>query len=166
MSMHIPSMAKIHWNLLKLSSGKKNTDGRQTDAHTDDQRETIIPRHYRVAGYINIRNRSSVEVQNKKMTPNFQNFEFCNFPFTSVETEPVRKARTIRPFHFRPALLSIAILMIYSVKSLKSLLATFLNRTRQTRLWRFRPNGGRFELLISIYPVPLKCPKISRDMTS
>ena len=34
----------------------------------------------------NIKNRSSVEVQSKKMTMKFQNFEFCNFPFTSVET--------------------------------------------------------------------------------
>ena len=29
---------------------KQKTDGR-TDGHTDDQRETIIPRHYCVAGY-------------------------------------------------------------------------------------------------------------------
>ena len=46
--------------LLKLSSGNENgTDRRtddkqmdgQTDRLTDDQRETIIPRHYCVAGY-------------------------------------------------------------------------------------------------------------------
>ena len=30
---------------------KRKTDGRTTDGHTDVQRETIIPRHYRVAGY-------------------------------------------------------------------------------------------------------------------
>ena len=30
---------------------KQKTDGRMTDGHTDDQRETIIPRHYCVAGY-------------------------------------------------------------------------------------------------------------------
>ena len=29
---------------------KRKTDG-QTDRHTDDQHETIIPRHYCVAGY-------------------------------------------------------------------------------------------------------------------
>ena len=53
---------KIYWYLLKLSSGnEKRTDGRtmdrrtdaQTDGLTDDQRETIIPRHYCVAGYKN-----------------------------------------------------------------------------------------------------------------
>ena len=62
-SMHIPSLMKIHWHSLKLSSGNKNTDGwvegrttdrrtyrrtdGQTDGHTDDHRETIRPRHYR-----------------------------------------------------------------------------------------------------------------------
>ena len=56
--MHIPSLAKIHRCLLKLSSGnEKRIDGRTTDGrsdrHTDVQRETIIPRHYRVAGYKN-----------------------------------------------------------------------------------------------------------------
>ena len=30
---------------------KRKTDGRTTDGHTDVQRETIIPRHYCVAGY-------------------------------------------------------------------------------------------------------------------
>ena len=30
---------------------KRKTDGRTTDGLTDDQRETIIPRHYCVAGY-------------------------------------------------------------------------------------------------------------------
>ena len=34
----------------------------------------------------NIKNSSSVEVQNKKMTMKFKNFEFCNFPFSSMET--------------------------------------------------------------------------------
>ena len=34
----------------------------------------------------NIKNWSSVKVQSKKMTMKFWNFEFCNFPFTSVET--------------------------------------------------------------------------------
>ena len=50
--MHIPSLVKIHWCLLKLSSGnEKRTDGR-TDGRTHGrQRETIIPRHYCVAGY-------------------------------------------------------------------------------------------------------------------
>ena len=47
-SMHIPELVKIHWSLLKLSSGKEI----QMDRHTDIQYETIIPRHYRVAGTI------------------------------------------------------------------------------------------------------------------
>ena len=101
--MQILSLEKIHWCLLKFSSGNENTgvswadnsvknwrnlpisnpkpdlhninahikfgenplmftqviirkgktDGRTTDGHTDDQRETIIPRHYCVAGYKN-----------------------------------------------------------------------------------------------------------------
>ena len=55
--MHIPSSMHIptHWYLLKLSSWNENTDGRTTDGYSDDQRETIIPRHsgYRVAGYKN-----------------------------------------------------------------------------------------------------------------
>ena len=104
MSMHIPSLVKIHWCLVKLSSGNENmgmsraensiknwrhlpisnpkpdlnninaytkfgentlmftqdiirkrkTDG-QTDGLTDDQRVTIIPRHYCVAGYKNVK---------------------------------------------------------------------------------------------------------------
>ena len=37
---------------------KRKMDGRTydgwTDGHTDDQRETIIPRHYCVAGYKNV----------------------------------------------------------------------------------------------------------------
>ena len=58
--MHIPSLVKIHWCLLKLSSGNEIWTDRQTyhwqmdgrtDWHTDVQCETIIPRHYRVAGY-------------------------------------------------------------------------------------------------------------------
>ena len=49
-------LVKIHWCLLKLSSeNEKRTDGRMTDGrtdrHTDVQRETIVPRHCRVAGY-------------------------------------------------------------------------------------------------------------------
>ena len=57
--MHIPSLLKIHRCLLKLSSrNEKRMDGRttdgQTDGLTDDQHETIIPRHYCVAGYKNI----------------------------------------------------------------------------------------------------------------
>ena len=36
----------------KLPSGNETrTDGCTTDGHTDDQRETIISRHYCVAGY-------------------------------------------------------------------------------------------------------------------
>ena len=56
-SMHIPSLVKIHWCLLKLSSGnEKRMDGRTTDGRTDGQThgrpsETMIPRHYCVAGY-------------------------------------------------------------------------------------------------------------------
>ena len=58
-SMHIPSLDKIHWCLLKLSSGNEMdgwTDGRTTDGRTDGrttdvQRETIIPRHYYVVWY-------------------------------------------------------------------------------------------------------------------
>ena len=49
-------MVKIHWCLLKLSSGNEIwKDLRQTDGwmdrQMDVQRETIIPHHYRVAGY-------------------------------------------------------------------------------------------------------------------
>ena len=45
---------KIHWSLLKLSSGnEKQTDDWQSDRHTSVEREAIIPRHYRVAGYKN-----------------------------------------------------------------------------------------------------------------
>ena len=99
-SMHIPSLGKIHWYLLILSSKNENTDlsradnsvnnwrnmpinnpkpdlhninahtkfgenpltftqvivrkrkyGRMMDGHTDSQCDTIIPRHYHVAGY-------------------------------------------------------------------------------------------------------------------
>ena len=46
-SMHLPSLKKMHWSLLKLSSGNE----KRTDGQTDNQRETIIPRHYCVAGY-------------------------------------------------------------------------------------------------------------------
>ena len=55
--MHIPSLVKIHWQLLKLSSEMKYTwtdvqltDRRTDERHTDVQRETITPRHYYVAG--------------------------------------------------------------------------------------------------------------------
>ena len=57
--MQIPSLVKIYWSLHKLSSGnEKQTDGRwrmdgQTSGLTDDQLETITPRHYCVAGYKN-----------------------------------------------------------------------------------------------------------------
>ena len=52
LSMHIPSLVKIHWCLLKLSSGnEKRMDGRRKDRHMDVQRDTIIPHHYCVAGY-------------------------------------------------------------------------------------------------------------------
>ena len=50
--MHIPSFIKIHWYLLKLSSGNESTNGRmdrRTAGHTEDQRDTIIPCKYRVA---------------------------------------------------------------------------------------------------------------------
>ena len=80
-SMHIPSLVKIHWCILKLSSGNENmsmsrartkfgenplmftqviipkrktdgrTDLRQMNRHTDVQHETIISRHYIMAGY-------------------------------------------------------------------------------------------------------------------
>ena len=61
--MHIPSLVKICWCLLIIIRKRKTdgwtdvrlTDGRttdgRTDRHTDVQRETIISRHYRVAGY-------------------------------------------------------------------------------------------------------------------
>ena len=42
-SMHIPSLVKIHRN--------KNIDGWQTDSHMNVQRETITPCHRSVAGY-------------------------------------------------------------------------------------------------------------------
>ena len=63
--MRIPSLVQIHWCLLKLSSRNKiptnqhTTDGWMydwwMDRHTDIQCETIIPRHYRVAGYKNVK---------------------------------------------------------------------------------------------------------------
>ena len=50
---------------------KRKTDGRtdvrRTDRHTDVQRETIIPRHYCVAGYKNLKTAkvsSSLELTN------------------------------------------------------------------------------------------------------
>ena len=52
-SMHIPILVKIHWCLLSYHPETKygrTYDGR-TDRQTDVQRETIIPRHYRVAEY-------------------------------------------------------------------------------------------------------------------
>ena len=51
--MHIPRLVKIHWCLLKLSSGNEKRTDRRMDGLADDQRETIIPRHYCVAGYKN-----------------------------------------------------------------------------------------------------------------
>ena len=59
--MHKPSLVKTHWYLLKLSSGNeirpagRTTDWR-TDRHMDVQRETKIPRHYRVVGYKKVAN--------------------------------------------------------------------------------------------------------------
>ena len=41
---------KIHWYLLKLSSGNENTDG-QTDAQMHSQHDAIIPHHYCIVGY-------------------------------------------------------------------------------------------------------------------
>ena len=59
-SMHIPSLVKIYWCLLiiwQIIIRKRNTDRRTYDwrtyRQTDVQRETIIPRHYRIAGYKN-----------------------------------------------------------------------------------------------------------------
>ena len=53
-SMHIPSLVKIHW-FTQVTIQKWKTDRRMDiplmDGHTDIQRETIIPCHYRVAGY-------------------------------------------------------------------------------------------------------------------
>ena len=58
--MHIPSLVKIHWRLLKLSScNEKRMDGPtydwqmdgRMDRHMDIQHETIIPHHYCMAGY-------------------------------------------------------------------------------------------------------------------
>ena len=54
--MHMPSLVKIFWYLLKLLSANENT-GRgmairqMDDRHTDVQHETTIPNHYPVAGY-------------------------------------------------------------------------------------------------------------------
>ena len=56
-SIHIPSLVKIHWCLLSNHpKTKKQTDRLtssdwQMDRHTDILSETIIPRHCRVAGY-------------------------------------------------------------------------------------------------------------------
>ena len=53
--MHTLRLVKIHWQLLKLSSGNENMDGRTTDGRTDGRvdihRDTVVTRHYRVAGY-------------------------------------------------------------------------------------------------------------------
>ena len=38
-------------NLLKLSSGNKNTDGWTYDRQMDSQSDTLISRHFLVAGY-------------------------------------------------------------------------------------------------------------------
>ena len=50
-SMHIPSLVKIHWYLLKLLSVNKNKTyvwqmDRQMDRHMDGQHETIVSCHY------------------------------------------------------------------------------------------------------------------------
>ena len=37
--------------IIRKQNTDGQTDGRTTDSHTDIQHETIIPRHYRVAGY-------------------------------------------------------------------------------------------------------------------
>ena len=58
-SLHIPSLVKIHWYLLKLWSGNENTEEqtynkctyRQADGQMDIQHETIISRLYRGVGY-------------------------------------------------------------------------------------------------------------------
>ena len=53
-SMRIPSLVKIHSCLLIIRKTKKRKDGwtyGQMGGLTDDQCETIIPRHYYVAGY-------------------------------------------------------------------------------------------------------------------
>ena len=51
---------------------KRKTDGRTTDGLTDDQRETIIPRHYCVAGYKKLKGdsvkRVSAEFKNRLKT--------------------------------------------------------------------------------------------------
>ena len=49
-SMHIPSMEKIHSYCLMLSSGNENMEGLLLDRWTDDQCEILLPRQYHVAG--------------------------------------------------------------------------------------------------------------------
>ena len=39
--------------LIWKTKNRRMTDRQMDDRHTDVQRETIIPRHYRVAGYKN-----------------------------------------------------------------------------------------------------------------
>ena len=49
----------------------RTTDGRtdwRTDRHTDAQRETIIPRHYRVAGYKNRQRQTKNSFLDKKIS--------------------------------------------------------------------------------------------------
>ena len=54
-----------------LSSGnKKGMDGRQTDRHTDIQRETIIPRHYCVSGYKK-KKKNKIKSTDDKMHANY-----------------------------------------------------------------------------------------------
>ena len=74
-SVHTPSFVKFHRCLLELSFGnEKRTDGRttdrradgRTDRHTDVQRETIIPRHYRVAGYNNTNKKNKKKTKKTK----------------------------------------------------------------------------------------------------
>ena len=49
------------WMFTQLSRNEQ-TDGRTMDGYTDDQRETIIPRHYCVAGYIYIKKELRLKV--------------------------------------------------------------------------------------------------------
>ena len=55
---NINAHTKFGENLLTFTQGNENTEGRtltdgRTNGHSDDQRETIIPRHYTMAGYKN-----------------------------------------------------------------------------------------------------------------
>ena len=52
-SIHLQSLVKIHWYLLKLSSWNENMDGRMTDRRTDTRTSNmkLSPRQFRVPGY-------------------------------------------------------------------------------------------------------------------